>query len=119
MPGFLREHSWSIVFSVALHGLLLAAFAAAALITVRSSLPKMQTLPVDAVVIDSQVLHAAQKALTDRAEQEAARVRAAAEQKAAAEAATAQAALDAQKAAEQQHAADVAKTLAAEAERSR
>jgi colicin import membrane protein len=119
MPAFLREHSWSIVFSVALHGLLFAALAAATLITFHSSLPKLQPIPVDAVVIDSQVLHAAQKVLTDRAEQEAARVRAVAEQKAAAEAATAQAALDAQKAAEQQHAADVAKTLAAEAERSR
>jgi colicin import membrane protein len=119
MPGFLREHSWSIVFSVALHGLLFAALAAATLLTVHSSLPKLQPIPVDAVVIDSQVLHAAQKALTDRADQETARVRAAAEQKAAADAAAAQSALDAQKAVEQQHAADVAKTLAAEAEHTR
>jgi colicin import membrane protein len=119
MPGFLREHSWSIVFSVAMHGLLAAALAAATLISLHSALPKMQPIPVDAVVIDSQVLHAAQKALTDRAEQEAARVRAASEQKAAADAAAAQAVLDAQKAAEQQHAADVAISLAAEAERTR
>ena len=51
MPGFLREHSWSIVFSVALHGLLFAALAAATLLTVHSSLPKLQPIPVDAVVI--------------------------------------------------------------------
>jgi colicin import membrane protein len=119
MPGFLREHSWPIVFSVALHGLLAVALIAASLMSLHSTLPKLQPIPVDAVVVDSQVLHAAQKALTDRAEQEAARVRAAAEQKAAADAAAAQAALDAQKAVEQQHAADVAKSLAAEAERTR
>src|ERR1700744_5164753 len=107
MPGFLREHSWSIIFSVALHGLLAAALIAASLMTLHSTLPKLQPIPVDAVVVDSQVLHAAQKALSDRADQEAARVRAAAEQKAAADAAAAQAALDAQKAVEQQHAADV------------
>jgi colicin import membrane protein len=114
MPGFLREHSWSIVFSVALHGLLIAAFAAAALISIHHSLPTLQPLPVDAVVIDSQVLHAAQRALTERAEQEAARVRAAAEAKAAAQAAEAKAVTDA-KAAEEQRAAE--QTQAAEAER--
>ncbi len=85
MPGFLREHSWSIVFSVGLHGLLIAAFAAVALITIHQALPTTnQPIPVDAVVIDSQVLHAAQRALTERSEQEAARQRAAAETKAAA-----------------------------------
>ena len=33
MPGFFREHSWPIVFSVALHGLLAAALVAATLIS--------------------------------------------------------------------------------------
>jgi len=116
MPGFLREHSWSIVFSVALHGLLVAAFAAAALITIHHTLPTMQPLAVDAVVIDSQVLHAAQRALTERAEQEAARVRAAAEAKAAAQAAAVKAATDANLAAEEQRAAEETKAAAAEAE---
>ena len=92
MPGFLREHSWSIIFSVALHGLLIAAFAAAALISIHRALPTLQPIAVDAVVIDSQVLHAAQSALTERAEQEAARARAAAEAKAAAQAAEVKAA---------------------------
>jgi colicin import membrane protein len=116
MPGFLREHSWSIVFSVALHGLLIVAFAAAALISIHRALPTLQPIAVDAVVIDSQVLHAAQSALTERAEQEAARARAAAEAKAAAQAAEAKAATDAKLAAEEEHAAEETKAAAAEAE---
>jgi colicin import membrane protein len=119
MPGFLREHPWPIVFSVALHGLLAAALVAVTLISVNRSLPKLQPIPVDAVVVDSQVLHAAQRTLTERAEQEAARVRADAEAKAATEAAAAQATADAQMAAEKQRAADEAKSAAAEVERTR
>jgi len=117
MPGFLREHSWSIVFSVALHGLLIAAFAAAALITIHHSLPTLQPFAVDAVVIDSQVLHAAQRALTERAEQENARVREAAEAKAAEQAAAAKAATDAKLAAEEERAAEETQAATAEAER--
>jgi colicin import membrane protein len=117
MPGFLREHSWSIVFSVALHGLLIAAFAAAALITIHQSLPTLQPIAVDAVVIDSQVLHSAQRALTERAEQEAARVRAEAEAKAAAQAAETKAASDAKLAAEEERAAQETQAAADEAER--
>jgi colicin import membrane protein len=117
MPAFLREHSWSIVFSVGLHGLLIAAFAAAALITIDHALPTtMQPIPVDAVVIDSQVLHAAQRALTERSEQEAARQRAAAEEKAAAQAAEVKVATDAKLAAEEERAAAETKAAAAEAE---
>jgi colicin import membrane protein len=117
MPGFLREHSWSIAFSVGLHGLLIAAFAAAALITIHQALPTaMQPIPVDAVVIDSQVLHAAQRALTERSEQEAARLRAAAEEKAAAQAAEVKAATNAKLAAEEERAAEETKAAAAEAE---
>jgi colicin import membrane protein len=117
MPGFLREHSWSIAFSVGLHGLLIAAFAAAALISIHQALPtSTQPIPVDAVVIDSQVLHAAQRTLTERAEQEAARQRAAAEEKAAAQAAEVKAATDAKLAAEEERAAEETKAAAAEAE---
>jgi colicin import membrane protein len=88
MPSFLREHSWSLAFSVLLHAALAAAFLVAALITVNKSLPTTALpLPVDGVVVDSQVLSAAQKTLTDRAEQEAARAKAAADARAAAEAA--------------------------------
>jgi len=117
MPGFLREHSWSIVFSVTLHGLLIAAFAAAALITIHHSLPTLQPISVDAIVIDSQVLHAAQHALTERAEQEAARVRAAAEAKAYAQAAETKAAMDAKLAADEARAAEETQAATAEAER--
>jgi colicin import membrane protein len=117
MPGFLREHSWSIAFSVGLHGLLIAAFAAVALITIHQALPtSTQPIPVDAVVIDSQVLHAAQRAVTERAEQEAARLRAAAEEKATAQAAEVKAATDAKLAAEEERAAAETKAAAAEAE---
>jgi colicin import membrane protein len=87
MPSFLREHSWSLAFSVLLHAALAAAFLVAALITVNKSLPTALPLPVDGVVVDSQVLSAAQKTLTDRAEQEAARAKAAVDARAAAEAA--------------------------------
>src|ERR1700689_3478634 len=113
MPGFLRDHSRSIVLSVALHGLLAAALVAATLISINHPLPKLQPIPVDAVVVDSQVLHAAQRTLTERAEQEAARVRAAADAKAAADAAAAQATTDLQMAAEKQRAAEEAKAAAA------
>ncbi|HMH29421.1 MAG TPA: TonB C-terminal domain-containing protein [Steroidobacteraceae bacterium] len=119
MPGFFREHSWPFILSVALHGLLAAALLVATLISVNKSLPKLTPIPVDAVVVDSQVLHAAQRALTDRAAQEAARVRAAADAKAATEVAAAQATADAQMAAEKQRAAEEAKSAAAEVERTR
>src|ERR1700730_2294150 len=118
MSAFLREHSWPIAFSVALHGLLAAALAAAALISIHHAPPTVLPIPVDAIVIDSQVLHSAQRTLADRAEQEAAKLRAAAEAKAAAEAAAAKAASDAQAAVEQQK-ADEAKAALAEAERAR
>ena len=67
MPGFVREHSWPIALSVALHGLLAAALVAVALISIKRPLPKLEPIPVDAVVVDSQVLHAAQRALPERA----------------------------------------------------
>src|ERR1700684_257517 len=119
MPGFLREHSSTIVLSVALHGVLAAALLAATLISVNHSLPTMQPIPVDAVVVDSQVLHAAQRALTERAEQEAARVRAAQDEKAAAAPPAAHVAADAQMAAAKQQAAEEAKSSAAEVERTK
>src|SRR6202046_5386141 len=119
MPGFVREHSWPIVLSVVLHGALAAALLAATLISVNHSLPTMQPIPVDAVVVDSQILHAAQRALTERAEQEAARVHAAADAKAAADAAAAQAAADAQMAAAKQQAAGEDKSAAAEVARTK
>jgi colicin import membrane protein len=114
MPGFLREHSWSIAVSVLLHGLLAAALIFATLVSINRSTPTNVPLPIDAVVIDSQVLHAAQQALADRAEQEAARARAAEQQQRAAKEAEAHAAADADKAAaEAAREADAQKVAAA------
>jgi colicin import membrane protein len=111
MPGFLREHSWPITFSVLLHGLVAAALVFATLISLHRPTPSVQPLPIDAVAIDSQVLHEAQRALADRAAQEAARVRAAADAQAAAQAAAAE-----KTASDQQRAQDEAKlAVAAEA----
>ena len=80
MREFLREHGWAVVLSVALHGLLVGGLVVAALISVYRKPPSVQPLPIDAVVVSSQVLHA----VRERAEQEAARARAAEEAKAAA-----------------------------------
>ena len=118
MPGFLREHSWSIAFSVLLHGLLAAALVFAALISINRSTPTKVPVPIDAVVIDSQVLHAAQRELADRAEKEAARAREAEEQQRAAKEAEATAAADAEKAAaEAAREADAQKAELAQAKR--
>src|SRR5258708_4465620 len=96
MRNFLREHRWAVVVSVLLHGLLVVGLVFATLNSHRAPLP-VQPLPIDAVVVDSQVLHAAQRAQSD---QEAARARAAAEAQAAAAA----------KAADEARAAEEAKT---------
>jgi colicin import membrane protein len=91
MRDFLREHSWPMVVSVLLHGLLVGGMLLATYIASQQHMPAVQPIPIDAVVVDSQVLHAAQRAQNERAEQEAARARAAAEAKAAAEQADADA----------------------------
>src|SRR6202051_3829423 len=91
MRDFLREHSWPMVVSVLLHGLLVGGMLLATYIASQQHMPALQPIPIDAVVVDSQVLHAAQRAQTERAEQEVARARAAAEAKAAQEQAEADA----------------------------
>jgi colicin import membrane protein len=110
MSGFLREHSWPVFFSVLLHGLLAAVLVYGALLSVQHAPLEVQPIPIDAVVVDSQVLRAAQRALAD---QEAARARAAAEQQAAA-AAAAQAETEAKQAQEAARAAAEEKVQAAE-----
>ena len=117
MREFLREHGWAVVLSVALHGLLVGGLVVAALISVYRKPPSVQPLPIDAVVVSSQVLHA----VRERAEQEAARARAAEEAKAAAAAKAAEEAKAAQdakaaedaKAAQEAKAAEEAKAAAA------
>jgi colicin import membrane protein len=91
MRDFLREHAWAVVVSVLLHGLLVGGMLLATYISSQTHMPAVQPIPIDAVVVDSQVVHAAQRSKDDRAEQEAARARAAAEAKAAGEQAEADA----------------------------
>src|SRR5882672_5793167 len=127
MREFFREHRWAVVLSVLLHGLLVGGLVVAALISVYRKPPSVQPLPIDAVVVSSQVLHA----VRERAEQEAARARAAEEAKAAAAAKAAEeakaaqdaktaedakATQDAKAAEEQQRAADAQKAETQKAE---
>jgi colicin import membrane protein len=118
MRNFLREHSWPVVVSVLLHGLLVAGLLLATYISSQQHLPTVQPIPIDAVVVNSQVLHAAQRAQVERAEQEVARARAAAEAKAAAEQADAdaRAAAEAEAIAANQAAKQAAKRAEDEAE---
>lgn len=111
MPGFLREHTSSLFLSVLLHGLLAGALIFAAMFTLhKPSKPAAgDVLPIDARVIDSQVLKAAQQQLADRAAQEAAKARAQLE---AQEAAKAKAVEDARKAQEEATQAEAAQKAA-------
>jgi len=59
MLGFLREHSGSMVFSLLLHGGLAAALIFATQFSFQPRTPPPQPLAITAVVINSQVLHAA------------------------------------------------------------
>jgi colicin import membrane protein len=81
MVGAIRENSWPVVASVALHGLIAVAVVLATNLPVNRPLPASEPLAIDAVVVDSRVYHAAQQAQAERAAEAAAR--AAAEQQAA------------------------------------
>ena len=118
MRDFLREHAGAVVVSVLLHGLLVGGILLATYISSQTHLPAVQPIPIDAVVVDSQVLHAAQRAKDERAEQEAARARAAAEAKAAGEQAEAdaRAAAEAEAVAATQEAKQAAKRAEQEAD---
>ncbi len=67
MPGFLREHPGSLLLSLLLHGLMAAALVLMTRISFHRSEPDLQPLPIDATVIDSRVLHAAEQARADAA----------------------------------------------------
>jgi len=128
MLDFVREHSWSVFFAVLLHGLLAVALILMSRMSFTHAPQTIQPLPMNAVVVSSQVLQAAHKfqetQAAARAADEAQRVAAAeaakalaAEQQQAADAKAAEAqqtedarkAADAQKAAEEQRAADAQK----------
>jgi colicin import membrane protein len=108
MQATLREHSWPVLFSVLLHAALAAAMVLMAMMSVTRSTISVQPPAVNAVVVDSRILHAAQEAQRAHVAAEeqaaAARAAAAAEAKAAAES----------KAADEAKAADAAKTAAAQ-----
>jgi len=122
MQGAVREHSWPVLFSVLLHAGLAGALVLAAMLSATHSTRSVDPPVVNAVVIDSRILHAAQDAQRARiaAEQQAAAARAAAaeEAKAAAvsKAAEAAKAADALKAAAEAKAADEAKAARARAD---
>lgn len=99
MPGFLREYSSSVLFSMLLHGLMIAALVFSAQFSFTHHPLNLQPLPMSATVIDSQILHAAARA------QEEAAARAAAQAKAAVDAQAAEQAA----AAAQEHATEVQK----------
>ena len=101
-----------------LHGLLVGGMLFATYIASQQHLPAVQPIPIDAVVVDSQVVHAAQRAKDERAEQDAARARAAAEAKAAQEQAEAdaRAAAEAEAIAATQEAKQAAKRAEEEAD---
>lgn len=103
MAGFLREHTGSIAISVGLHGVLAVALTLMTYVSPERHATSAQPLPIDAVVVDSRALRAAQRSVTDRADQEAAQARSAADAKAAADA---RAAAEAQAVADAKAAAD-------------
>ncbi len=106
MQGTVREHSWPVLFSVLLHAALAAALVLVAMLSATHSTRTVEVPTVNAVVVDSRILHAAQEAQQARI---AAEQRAAAESAAAAE--EAKAAVES-KAAEAAEAAKAAKAAA-------
>src|SRR5208282_4432367 len=111
MAGFLREHSWPVLCSVLLHAALAAALVLMTMNFATRSPTIVQPDAINAVVVDSQVLHAARRAQVERAAEEAQRARAAADAQAASKAAAASQAAEAAKAAAAAKAADDAKAL--------
>ncbi|MGD0504745.1 MAG: cell envelope integrity protein TolA [Steroidobacteraceae bacterium] len=91
MARFLRENSGPVFFSVLLHGGIVAALVLMAVMPSSHPPVALQSVPVNATVVDSRILHAAQQAKADRAAEQAAEARAAAEAQAAAQKAATQA----------------------------
>jgi len=114
MASFVRENSGPVVCSVLLHGALAAALVYLTLVRTHAPV-SMQSAPINATIVDSQVLRAAQRAQADAAARAAEQARAAAAAQAAAKAAAdAQAAQQAgaaraEREAEQAQAASAAK----------
>jgi colicin import membrane protein len=114
MPQFIREHSGPMFYSVLLHGAIVGALVLAAAATATRTSTHIEPLPINATIVSSQVLHAAQAAKAQQARaaaEQAAAAKAAAEAKAAEEA---QAAAAAKAAEEAKAAQDAAEARAAE-----
>ena len=71
MPEFLREHSVPMVFSVLLHGAIIVALVLTAVISTTPRPEHLQSAPINATVIDSQILRAAQHAQSEHAAEQA------------------------------------------------
>src|ERR1700690_2270515 len=84
MQSTFREHSWPVLFSVLLHAALAAAMVLMAMMSATRSTSSIEPPAVNAVVVDSRILHAAQEAQRARvaAEEQAAATRAAAAEEA-------------------------------------
>ena len=67
MSRFLRENSGPVVFSVLLHGGIVAALVLMAVVPSSHPPVSVESVPVNATVVDSRVLHAAEQAKADRA----------------------------------------------------
>jgi colicin import membrane protein len=124
MTRFLRENTGPVFYSVLLHGGIVAALVLMAVLPSSHPPVSMSSVPVNATVVDSRILHAAQQAKAEQAAQARAladaQTRAAAEAQAAAQKAAADAQAEQQakvqeqqaKMAEQAKAAEDAKTAA-------
>jgi colicin import membrane protein len=88
MSSFVRENSVPVLYSVLLHGALVAALVWFTLVPTHSPV-SMQSAPVNATLVDSQILRAAERAKAEEAARAAEQARAAAEAQAAAKAAAA------------------------------
>jgi colicin import membrane protein len=107
----MREYSPSVLFSVLLHGLFIAALVFSTRFSFPHSSTTPQPMPLSATVVDSEVLHAAARAQEEAAAKAAAQAQIVAQQAAAAEAAQHEA--EVQKAAEAKQAEDNKRAAAA------
>jgi colicin import membrane protein len=108
MPGFWREHSTSVLFSVLLHGLLVVAVVFATHFSFTPASLDLHPMAVSATVVDAKVLQAAERAETDAraAAQAVLAAEALAKQKAADQAAAAKAAEEAKRVSDAKQAAE-------------
>ena len=69
MTRFLRENTGPVFYSVLLHGGIVAALVLMAVLPSSHPPVSMSSVPVNATVVDSRILHAAQQAKAEQAAQ--------------------------------------------------